>query len=403
MNSLFASPNVQPIAPGDASILFWITFGTIIFVGISQILTVYITRKSLLFGVRIPEANIKDPRVLSLKNLYSMLIVISTATILVAFTFFLNGAESRVILMWSLLIYLPLLLVYSLVYIYCWRRALTLKNEKGWVVAKRLSAQISMSASRKKSIPYNLYVIPILIMAALSAYALSIFESLPEMLPTHFGLNMQPDAWAPKSLSVILFPLGMSIFLAGTFIFSNYAIVRQKLQVSVEKPELSYAQHREYRTLMGRVFAVSNFVFTLLFAMILLLTIEAIPSEYAGMVGFIMMVLTVVTTLALVIVGFKAGQGGANLNPQILPEDHVLAYGSEQIIAPETELFDRQDDQYWVLGTFYYNPADAALLIENRFGSNTGFNYARPLSWLITLLLIALVVIPVWWLFLQLP
>ena len=35
------------------------------------------------------------------------------------------------------------------------------------------------------------------------------------------------------------------------------------------------------------------------------------------------------------------------------------------------------DDHFWKMGFFYYNPADPSSIIENRFGVGIGFNFAR--------------------------
>lgn len=403
MNSLSQSFATQPLTAADANIMFWITFGTIVFIGLTQMFMVYMTRKSLLFGVRIPESKVRDPHALKLKNLYYLLVAVATIITLVLYYFFGQGAEPKTTLIFALVIYLPMLLLYSLIYIYSWKRALKLKADQGWLVPKKLSAQISIKPKQKQQIPYLFYALPLLIIAALTAYSFTQFASLPAELPTHFDISMKPDAWAPKSAGVLLIPLGVAVLTTALMILSNYLIVRQKLQVSSEKPELSYAQHRAYRTLMGKVLSGFNFALMFPFLGILLSTTGMIPESIQLPFSIASMVIVLGATLALVIIGMRAGQGGANLKPEIKEEDHVLAYGKASEEFSEAELIDRQDDKYWVLGTFYYNEDDPALLIENRFGSNTGFNYARPFAWLISLLLVLVIVVPIWWMIAQIP
>lgn len=95
------------------------------------------------------------------------------------------------------------------------------------------------------------------------------------------------------------------------------------------------------------------------------------------------------------------------MKPDIMPEDLAMAYGSDatqqaENITPEMRKLaaSRQDDRYWKLGMFYYNPDDPTLLIEDRFGVNTGFNYGRPAAWVFTAALVILIVgsfgLPLW-------
>ncbi len=56
---------------------------------------------------------------------------------------------------------------------------------------------------------------------------------------------------------------------------------------------------------------------------------------------------------------------------------------------------DGTPDSMWHGGLFYYNPADAALLVPKRFGWGWTFNFARPLSWVFLAVLIGIAMAPV--------
>ncbi|MDO4490060.1 MAG: DUF5808 domain-containing protein [Lachnospiraceae bacterium] len=50
----------------------------------------------------------------------------------------------------------------------------------------------------------------------------------------------------------------------------------------------------------------------------------------------------------------------------------------DQKYAPELEpAFDKDDDQYWIWGMFYYNPSDKRSWVEKRFGIGTTANMAK--------------------------
>ncbi|MDV2687407.1 DUF5808 domain-containing protein, partial [Alkalihalophilus lindianensis] len=56
------------------------------------------------------------------------------------------------------------------------------------------------------------------------------------------------------------------------------------------------------------------------------------------------------------------------------------------------KVMDRDDDRYWKLGVFYFNPKDPAIFLEKRFGIGWTNNWAHPLSWVFIIVVILLAV-----------
>src|SRR5699024_10344054 len=82
--------------------------------------------------------------------------------------------------------------------------------------------------------------------------------------------------------------------------------------------------------------------------------------------------------IAAIILSIQTGQGGSRIN--------VGETNDGQHI-------DRDDDQYWKLGQFYFNKNDPALFLEKRFGVGWTLNFGRPVAWLSFLGIIALAII----------
>ena len=76
------------------------------------------------------------------------------------------------------------------------------------------------------------------------------------------------------------------------------------------------------------------------------------------------------------------GQGGSRLRIKSERKND----GSEE----KVEI--RDDDKHWKLGMFYYNPDDPAFIVEKRFGIGWTNNWARPISWVITIGFIVLTI-----------
>lgn len=350
----------------------------------------FITRKSLLFGVRIPEAQIDHPEVVTLKRRFSLIISVFTAAVAAAVTLQYVFAPD-----WTLaaMIYAPFLIILLqfIAYIPSWRSALQLKSDKGWIVSTKGSADTRLALSRQtfSNLPWSWYIISILIAVAAGLVSLFLYPKLPDPMITHWNAAMEPDGWAKKSLlSVLGLPLTM-IGMTVIMIISNMAVWRMKLQVSQEQPALSYAQHRVYRRLLSHMLGFIS------------ITISAMMTFFAGMtMGLwipdpdvmwgVIMVPTILMIIVPIVFSIKVGQAGNKLNPEILPEDEKSA-GLMPKIASVPQV-DRQDDRFWKLGMFYYNKDDPTLFVEDRFGTNGGLNYARPAAWVFAAILAVLTI-----------
>jgi uncharacterized membrane protein len=89
--------------------------------------------------------------------------------------------------------------------------------------------------------------------------------------------------------------------------------------------------------------------------------------------------LALIFTLVVVLVLARLGQGGSR-----------LASSQKSSTASAPPVGDRTADRYWKLGVFYFNPDDAAIVVEKRFGLGYSLNFARPTTWgIMALLLIA--------------
>ncbi|MCL2301047.1 MAG: DUF1648 domain-containing protein [Firmicutes bacterium] len=346
--------------------LFLTNLAVIALCGILSAAVPALTRKSYLFGVKIPMEQRGCPEAKRLIRRYAAVCALCAAGILA-----LNAAQyvffpGRTLVA---MLYYPLLLIpmQMLAYVPNWRAALRLKRERGWQVSDAAFAETGSAFSRGnlRALPWGWYAASLAVILASVVAALARYPSLPEVIPTHFDINMQPDAWAAKSIgNVLALPLvnlGMLLLMYATGI----ALVKAKLQIDPQDPALSFAQHRAYRRLMGHAFGL------LTFSLALVIALMGLPTLFEGFkIPFWLVIpLILLPTAGLIGVVVYAGQGGCKLKPKIIME----APGASGKIG----FSQRDDDRYWALGLFYHNREDPAILVEDRFGSNLGFNYAR--------------------------
>lgn len=367
-----------------STMLFGINLITMVAVVLSIGIAPLITRKSLLFGVRIPEEAASMPKVIKLKKNYINTMIVGGILIIVILV-----GQYLLLPDISLLatLYLPLVMIalQFIVFVSSWRKATELKMENNWSVPMTATVDTVSAVQREQiwSFPKGWYVVSGLIVIAIIVLSLIKYPSLPAQIPTHWSFDMQPDAWSDKTIwKVMTMPIIILVTIIAMML-GNIVVYRMKLQVSAEHPELSYAQHRVYRKMMSEAIGIMTLVLTAFSALLQLLTIDVfIPSTAIMVVMTILMIIASCVPFTYVYV--KAGQGGCKLKPEISVKDV-----NNNIKNPKTTLkFNRGDDKFWKLGMFYYNENDPAMLVEDRFGTNSGFNYARTSAKIVVALLI---------------
>jgi uncharacterized membrane protein len=299
-------------------------------------------------------------------------------------------------------LYLPLfiILIYLAAFIPNWKKALRLKEERRWVVSDTLFVQDCSSHARGdlSSLPFAWYMLGGVVVFATFLATIVQYRLLPDLIPVHFNVNMEPTRWVEKSWWTAL---QMPLINAGLLVlmfFIAVSIVKAKLQIDQNNPRLSFAQHRVYRRRMGHAIGFITLVIIILTALpgfMLLFPDAAFWGLGGGKVFFgFMIFLTILVVMPVIVVYAKTGQGGCKVKIDLegLHESNV-----DVSIASISKKPGCGDDKYWKLGLFYFNPDDPAVIVEARFGAKLSFNYAHlPVKIGITLFLLGLVSVYVW-------
>ena len=364
----------------------------------AQLWALRMTRQDLLFGVRIPEDQVRHPAVVRLKRIYSSANLGSGVLMLLLQLWqFLSRPELTIL--FSLYFWIPMLALTLVVYVLCWQQARSLKTREAWTPAAPLT--LDYRDRQHRICPYLPRVwltLSLLICLIGLLLPVALWDTIPDPFPSHYDINMQVDGWTRKTwLNVMLLPLtnlGLWLIMLASLVI----MLKQKLQEDPLRPAHSAAQHRVYRQRMGQAF---GFLMLMMALMFLLLEILGLVPDIAGQVsGTLMNIivygLTIVGTVPLVVVGLRAGQGGSKLEVEPTTQDYAQVNRQEADIhlnIEEARLHQqRNDDNYWKLGLFYVNPDDDTLFVEDRFGNNSGLNYARPAAWIIPLLMAGLLI-----------
>jgi uncharacterized membrane protein len=201
-----------------------------------------------------------------------------------------------------------------------------------------------------------------LIPPAAAAYLIqSRWSSIPDPMPIHFGINGQPDRWAPKSfepfsmLLIMLLAINLGIALSAVFILQS-----RRVQASGEAAQSEGARRSKLIQMLVASLLISNTTLALVaLAMARLLSL--------GLVLGVILFATLVFALYSVWLANR------------------LATDRAEREAPT----DGLSDEHWRLGMFYANADDPAVMVEHRTGIGFTLNFARPQAWLVLAVFLA--------------
>ena len=359
--------------------------------GLMSILPV-LTRKSFLFGVKIPLEEQNCPEAKSLKKRY-VTVCLSGTFIIIAFMilqFIIIPDMSLILTM-----YFPLLFVavQMSAFIPNWKKAVKIKSEKKWQVSDSVFAETKSSHSRGNlsDLPWLWYILSIILIIISIIVMLAKYPTLPDVIPTHFDINMQPDAWSDKNLFIFMVMPIINLVTMLIMWVVGVMFVKARLQIDPQNPALSFTQHRIYRRRMGH--SIGFMTLGIVLGMTLI-GLESIFPEIRIIPFWVVMSLLLFPCVPLVAVSIHSGQGGCRIKPKIITETESGVHLNPAISGNS---YGRGDDKYWAVGMFYHNPEDPAYLVEDRFGNNLGFNYSRlPVKIGVIISALAVIALYIW-------
>lgn len=342
---------------------------------IPMIFIPYWTRKTESFGVSIPEKIYYDSELKTMRSNYATTMsIVSGLTLLLFLTIYFLSSQTEVVMtiIYSIIV-TGYLLCSFLIYLIFHRQMKQLKATENWHKEKTQHVVIHMKFHEQKlTISSWLYTIPFVISFLTIIFTWLFYDRLPEQIPINYNFSGEITNWVDKSYRTVLISPVTQLFLIITFLFINIMIAKSKQQVSAENPEESIQRNLIFRRRWSMFMYMTAIILTLMFSFMQL-------SMVFEMNHVVMIAIPLLVTLAIIVgvivLSMTTGQGGSRITLKTTTDEKVI---------------DRDDDQYWKLGQFYFNKDDPTLFLEKRFGIGWTINWARPLAWLTLLLIIVL-------------
>lgn len=217
---------------------------------------------------------------------------------------------------------------------------------------------------------------PFVLLAASAGYLWTHWQQIPLRFAVHWGLGGTPDRWADRNWTSVYLPLLITAVALVVLTLLLYGITHWLRPI--QPGGLSGGREAKFRRTASIALLAIGYALALQAGWIALHPlIQAFnPASVAGTLTFL---LPLPVAITLVILLARLGQGGSRLAPM-----------TESQQTSSQPIGDRTADRYWRLGIFYVNRDDPAVLVEKRFGIGYTFNFARPTSWTILLIVLLL-------------
>jgi uncharacterized membrane protein len=331
----------------------------------------YLTRKTESFGVSIEAKHFDDPEIRAMRRSYvtgTGLSAILALLVAIAAAVSLENDD----LGWLMPVLVGwILLVQTVLYLRFHFRMKTLKQTKGLLSAEMQHTVVETGFHREKRAYSQVWFFPHLIVTAATAWlCIGFYDVFPDRIVMQFDFQGNPTNVVDKSYAAVLMPVWLQLFLILVFWIGNKGIAMSKQQIDAANPQVTLRQNLIFRRKWSGFLLTNGFLMTLALGMIPLQML--LQFDYQIFIS-VWAAIIVYTLIALTRLGFVMGQGGSRIR--------IGESGSES----GRGKVNRDDDRYWKLGQFYFNPDDPALFLEKRFGIGWTLNFARPLAWVILL------------------
>ncbi|WP_410770830.1 DUF1648 domain-containing protein [Fontibacillus sp. BL9] len=192
------------------------------------------------------------------------------------------------------------------------------------------------------------------------------YDKLPATIAMKFDFQGHIVNSVAKSYWTVLFPNVAQILMTLLFLFINWSILRSKQQTYAGDPERSIRQNTLFRRRWSLFTILSGLAMVLLFSFIQINMLH--PLETSVML-FVSILIPAFVVLFAGILSFNTGQGGSRIG--------------RAKSDPGSKVQPVNDDDFWKLGSIYFNPQDPSIFVEKRSGIGWTMNFAHPAGWIV--------------------
>lgn len=238
------------------------------------------------------------------------------------------------------------------------------KHEEQWYqgVPVRLVGSVTVDPVHTP-VPAGWFAASLLLIAVAVAIGIGVYDTLPQQLPTHWGINGEPGRFSDKSVWSVFGPL-----IIGTIVVvAVFALSFVNRVVPVRAVASASGEDNALRTRANRA-ALSTLLGRMMFVIALVISWLSIASwlfpqeRWAVLLGVIVLFVLLLLVLVAFLVRWRRN----------------VARGIPKPGSPEPAADSPDDDRFWKAGIFYVNRDDPAIVVQRRFGVGWTVNLGNP-------------------------
>lgn len=338
----------------------------------------FLVKRTVIFGITVPEKHIKNEKLSSFKKKYSLLVSLLSIIALASYAIWVqssNASEEQIVLIGTIIQFSIILFSFTL-YFYFHGKTIQLKKEMKWGENTKQIQIADLSARAKdEMLPWYVFLVPILITVGVIGYTVSQYNLLPDQIPTHWGINGEADAFTEKTpVSAISSPL-MLLVMQAMFLAIIVSTKKSGIKLSATATNASRLRQLTLRKYTSWLLFLTSILLTGMFSFFQLRTIhpDFVDGKFVMAVPIIFLLITLGSTIAF---AFKVGRSD-----------------KQSIDEAAAGITDYDDDRHWVGGLFYVNKSDPSIFVEKRFGVGWTINFGNPIGYFIILIPLALIIL----------
>jgi uncharacterized membrane protein len=330
----------------------------------------YLVKRTVVFGVSIPDGNVRDEKLVFYKKIYSLLVLVFS--VIVIGSYLLWTANSRLSEERHVFVYLviqfSLIFWSTALYFYFHAKTLQLKRSQKWGEdLKEVKITDLAIRSQDEMLPWYVFLIPMVITLGFIGYTFLNYNSMPSQIPIHWGADGKPNSFKvknPFSVNALLFIL---LTIQLMFLGMNVATKRSGIKLSATRTDASRIRQLSLRKYSSWFLFMISVLITLLFSFLQLTTIHTgLMNNVVSLL--VPLIFTLIVLISTIVFAVKVGYAGEKF-------DLDLVKG----------ITDMDEDQYWKGGMIYFNKNDPSIFVEKRFGVGWTINCANPIGYLIVI------------------
>ncbi|WP_010283693.1 DUF1648 domain-containing protein [Bacillus timonensis] len=338
----------------------------------------FLVKRTVIFGITVPENHIKNEKLSSYKKKYALLVSLLSIIALAGYAIWVfssNASEEQTVLIGTIIQFAIILFSFTL-YFYFHGKTLQLKKKMKWGENTKQVQIADLSArAQDEMLPWYVFLVPILITVGVIGYTIAQYDLLPDQIPTHWGINGEPDAFTEKTLaSAISGPLTMFV-MQVMFLAIIVSTKKSGIKLSATATNASRLRQLTLRKYTSWLLFFTTILLTGMFSFFQFRTIhpDIVDGTIVMAVPIIFLILTLVSTIAFAIKVGSSDKGN--------------------IDETNAGIRDYDDDKHWVGGLFYVNKNDPSIFVEKRFGVGWSINFGNPIGYFIILVPLALIIL----------